>query len=87
MRAIISIHALVKRATYGDGKVAVGLGDFNPRPRKEGDSATTTATGTDTHFNPRPRKEGDGNFYLGNSIDQHFNPRPRKEGDHSKAGL
>ena len=34
---VISIHALVKRATYGAGKVSVGLGDFNPRPREEGD--------------------------------------------------
>ena len=34
----ISIHALVKRATYGAGNVSVGLGDFNPRPREEGDT-------------------------------------------------
>ena len=33
----ISIHALVKRATYGGDKVLVELGDFNPRPREEGD--------------------------------------------------
>ena len=33
----ISIHALVKRATYGGDKVLAELGDFNPRPREEGD--------------------------------------------------
>ena len=40
--AQISIHALVKRATYGADKVSVGLGDFNPRPREEGDDGEFT---------------------------------------------
>ena len=33
--------------------------DFNPRPRKEGDSSWTSGTALGRHFNPRPRKEGD----------------------------
>ena len=31
----------MKRATYGGDKVLTGLGDFNPRPREEGDSRRT----------------------------------------------
>ena len=34
----ISIHALAKRATLTDFKVGLKIDDFNPRPRKEGDS-------------------------------------------------
>ena len=33
----ISIHALAKRATINNVKLKIGRGDFNPRPRKEGD--------------------------------------------------
>ena len=56
----ISIHALVKRATqgqYGTGEI---VGDFNPRPREEGDLLMTiTAVYLIWYFNPRPREEGD----------------------------
>ena len=55
----ISIHALVKRATYGGDKVLAGLGDFNPRPREEGDSDARPVGAGRGHFNPRPREEGD----------------------------
>ena len=34
---VISIHALVKRATPQSNKTAQRAGDFNPRPREEGD--------------------------------------------------
>ena len=37
---IISIHALVKRATKGSHSSLCNGGNFNPRPRKEGDGAT-----------------------------------------------
>ena len=59
MDGFISIHALVKRATYGAGKVSVGLGDFNPRPREEGDIVNGIRDILDEDFNPRPREEGD----------------------------
>ena len=36
-RINISIHALVKRATYKLSKEEMAKGDFNPRPREEGD--------------------------------------------------
>ena len=34
---LISIHALVKRATGKDLSIIAIEGDFNPRPREEGD--------------------------------------------------
>ena len=56
---MISIHALVKRATVKNISTLQICGDFNPRPRKEGDD-WTCLNGVDTDdFNPRPRKEGD----------------------------
>ena len=56
---IISIHALVKRATIGNMGLAGVGSDFNPRPRKEGDFAVHKKTAQPQYFNPRPRKEGD----------------------------
>ena len=35
------------------------MGNFNPRPRKEGDDTSRRYCAGRTHFNPRPRKEGD----------------------------
>ena len=55
----ISIHALVKRATYTASYTAEMRRNFNPRPRKEGDTVHSGAQYQETHFNPRPRKEGD----------------------------
>ena len=55
----ISIHALVKRATRGQHYISVGFGDFNPRPRKEGDEGYSAFMLPSMNFNPRPRKEGD----------------------------
>ena len=34
-------------------------GDFNPRPREEGDYNQTFRGTLQIHFNPRPREEGD----------------------------
>ena len=39
----ISIHALVKRATYEMQRNVTTEGNFNPRPREEGDTAITKA--------------------------------------------
>ena len=50
----------MKRATYGDGKVSERLGDFNPRPREEGDACVGISLDNLLDFNPRPREEGDG---------------------------
>ena len=56
---LISIHALVKRATKGSHSSLCNCGDFNPRPRKEGDKKRYTDKRRVYNFNPRPRKEGD----------------------------
>ena len=56
---IISIHALVKRATSDrTARQHKGL-DFNPRPREEGDSGYGYCSCRSGNFNPRPREEGD----------------------------
>ena len=55
----ISIHALAKRATGEQRGLSLGLGHFNPRPRKEGDSQRVSTRTFTSNFNPRPRKEGD----------------------------
>ena len=77
----ISIHALVKRATYGGDKVLAGLGDFNPRPREEGDVPATRPAERGGNFNPRPREEGDKRHMVFIVLRRYFNPRPREEGD------
>ncbi len=57
---VISIHALVKRATKClsfDIRIHYY---FNPRPREEGDLAVNDSITEDKpNFNPRPREEGD----------------------------
>ena len=57
---IISIHALVKRATNKGNGVSRSPKDFNPRPREEGDGLHIWVAKFGGDFNPRPREEGDG---------------------------
>ena len=56
---VISIHALVKRATRNLVERDAGKVNFNPRPREEGDPVQARAILTIPYFNPRPREEGD----------------------------
>ena len=55
----ISIHALVKRATYGKVGRIFKRHYFNPRPREEGDLLWHVRISFEFNFNPRPREEGD----------------------------
>ena len=55
----ISIHALVKRATYANFVEFVEIFYFNPRPREEGDLRLVSLRHPQKYFNPRPREEGD----------------------------
>ena len=55
----ISIHALVKRATLYHDTGGLQAGNFNPRPREEGDCYQRVLLLRQGHFNPRPREEGD----------------------------
>ena len=56
---MISIHALVKRATIKGEKSYVDDLYFNPRPREEGDKFKARSIQAVKDFNPRPREEGD----------------------------
>ena len=57
---IISIHSLVKRETSGGNPTPRPPSNFNPLPRKEGDSAAVwLGCLVRLDFNPLPRKEGD----------------------------
>ena len=78
---VISIHALVKRAT----------GATRPRRRfpaisihalvKRATPQFSQCQHKPRHFNPRPREEGDDTENGPKSIGIYFNPRPREEGD------
>ena len=57
---VISIHALVKRATLCLCVICVIVLYFNPRPREEGDTCLCVICVIVLYFNPRPREEGDG---------------------------
>ena len=81
-RSVISIHALVKRATAFRVFVALTRFDFNPRPREEGDSAIKAYHLVAHNFNPRPREEGDAFRVFVALTRFDFNPRPREEGDY-----
>ena len=58
--------------------------DFNPLPRKEGDSWHIYKQSPSFNFNPLPRKEGDSRLFLPSGEGVNFNPLPRKEGDNNK---
>ena len=59
LRAKISIHALVKRATIVINGSWRYPSHFNPRPREEGDKLQGFLNLRGLNFNPRPREEGD----------------------------
>ena len=84
---VISIHAIVKRATFAP---TISLADncyFNPRPRDEGDRRQFLQRRKTRYFNPRPREEGDNRRTLQKSFKIYFNPRPREEGDSTCTAL
>ena len=58
-REMISIHALVKRATHTANHAQSRGWHFNPRPREEGDLGYLVTCEMQNDFNPRPREEGD----------------------------
>ena len=78
---LISIHALVKRATTNKAQFLTDKTDFNPRPREEGDRIAAERLYQRCNFNPRPREEGDQPRFILSLYSSYFNPRPREEGD------
>ena len=71
----------MKRATYIFRDSAALSGDFNPRPREEGDFVPVNLLQGQKYFNPRPREEGDSAALSCQILLYYFNPRPREEGD------
>ena len=51
---LISIHALVKRATDYISGVACAIVNFNPRPREEGDRQSGTPSASERKFQSTP---------------------------------
>ena len=77
----ISIHALMKRATYALCSCRPATSYFNPRPHEEGDTARNVCNCKYRDFNPRPHEEGDVKPPVTKTISSDFNPRPHEEGD------
>ena len=79
---VISIHALVKRATGVEVDSYVAKADFNPRPREEGDGVAVTPTlstsGISIHALVKRATQA---VESKSRIQYNFNPRPREEGD------
>ena len=55
----ISIHALMKRATFSIKLDTPLMDNFNPRPHEEGDLLIRCGVLPILNFNPRPHEEGD----------------------------
>ena len=55
---LISIHALAKRATGGSYENTLNDDNFNPRPRKEGDSFSKILLSKDVPFQSTPSQRG-----------------------------
>ena len=77
----ISIHALVKRATFPEYELTQKMIISIHALVKRATAQREFITKSEANFNPRPREEGDitinGNF----PCFKYFNPRPREEGD------
>ena len=84
LQQIISIHALVKRATYGR-KWYYRLIDISIHALvKRATIVKRQSYCEQFYFNPRPREEGDIYCCIYILKRGYFNPRPREEGDISK---
>ena len=78
---MISIHALVKRATKQYNVSMSDLAISIHALVKRATSCENCNGRTDKHFNPRPREEGDLFTDSQVNVPRDFNPRPREEGD------
>ena len=77
----ISIHALVKRATGNSPPLILFTGDFNPRPRKEGDEIAYRYYKKENISIHALVKRATAVYANSSHLLHYFNPRPRKEGD------
>ena len=77
----ISIHALVKRATYTMKQLVSAIKISIHALVKRATLTKILQLTCQTYFNPRPREEGDGLCLWETLANVDFNPRPREEGD------
>ena len=78
---IISIHALVKRATHWIRCETVFKDISIHALVKRATSDLCSVRAQQSNFNPRPREEGDLALLKDVLFVNDFNPRPREEGD------
>ena len=78
---LISIHALVKRATNFCAVTGIRLIISIHALVKRATCRTDTTPDNNCYFNPRPREEGDKRQGYRLDKTDYFNPRPREEGD------
>ena len=81
VNVIISIHALVKRATRFCHAAFMLLTISIHALVKRATGLGIKVSAINLYFNPRPREEGDRNALLSCPVRDDFNPRPREEGD------
>ena len=78
---VISIHALVKRAT-DSAAISGGISLISIHALvKRATNSFEFPNIYQIDFNPRPREEGDLVHCLYYTVSLYFNPRPREEGD------
>ena len=77
----ISIHALVKRATFKRSDDVKSFTISIHALVKRATVAINPDTAGDFDFNPRPREKGDSRKWLDVVATACFNPRPREKGD------
>ena len=81
--SVISIHALAKRATQFSINGTVIIGNFNPRPRKEGDLGFEMSFLLPYFISIHAlAKRATCACIIIKVNGSYFNPRPRKEGDY-----
>ena len=78
---IISIHALVKRATPCHEEPVSRWSISIHALVKRATHFANESQIFHLYFNPRPREEGDRFSPCFHQLTLHFNPRPREEGD------
>ena len=79
---LISIHALAKRATKSIKDNFVFAGNFNPRPRKEGDLATLLPQFTQRAFQSTPSQRGRQFMRTAKVAGYQFQSTPSQRGRH-----
>ncbi len=78
---LISIHALVKRATHAAACQETATAISIHALVKRATININIYVFLHSYFNPRPREKGDDATLTVSASAMHFNPRPREKGD------